>query len=406
MKTFITIFLLGIIAITYILSLPQILNDRSFKQYSDQELRDKALDGGLYAVPKEYKELLEIVDKANNKMTHEKIILGKELFFDKLLSKSEESSCATCHLIKKENKKTTTLLTTLSKPSTNSNCVACHLEEESGTDRQESSVGDNSMPNPKHLNTSTILNSSLAKYLSWSGNTTSLEEHVKNSILQEHKLNLKEEELLLRLSKKNNYLKMFNKAFENEEEPISLINTQKAISAYLRTLLTRSSYDEFIEGDDKAISQKAKRGLANFLNFGCKGCHTGMSIGAQSLQRFPLKKRATIYDLRVNVELYPELKIVDYSFPFENKGSFLGQGETNKFRVPILRNVTKTSPYFHNGSIEKIEEAVDIMAKHQLGIHLTPRQRDDIVAFLKTLEGEIVDYKLNNYYKGEKNENN
>ena len=98
----------------------------------------------------------------------------------------------------------------------------------------------------------------------------------------------------------------------------------------------------------------------------------------------------------------PEVKIIDYSFPFENKGSFLGLGETNRFRVPILRNVTKTSPYFHNGSVEKIEEAVDIMAQHQLGIKISATKRDEIVAFLKTLEGEIVDYKLKEYYEGEK----
>ena len=85
-------------------------------------------------------------------------------------------------------------------------------------------------------------------------------------------------------------------------------------------------------------------------------------------------------------------KIIDTSFPFDNIGGYTGNKSSKPFRVPILRNVTKTSPYFHNGAVFKIREAVDIMAKHQTGKNLTPKQIDEIVEFLKTLEGEVVDY--------------
>ncbi len=149
-----------------------------------------------------------------------------------------------------------------------------------------------------------------------------------------------------------------------------------------------------MEGDNDAISAQAKRGLTNFINHGCKGCHTGMSVGGQSMQRFPIRRFATIHDLRPNFEIYPEFKRIEIDFPFENKGGFLGQDITNKFRVPILRNVTKTSPYFHNGSVAKIREAVAIMGKNQLGINLSNKQIDELVAFLKTLEGDIVDYNI------------
>jgi cytochrome c peroxidase len=121
-------------------------------------------------------------------------------------------------------------------------------------------------------------------------------------------------------------------------------------------------------------------------------------LGGQSIQRFPLREFAQVYDLKLNFEIFPELKRVDSEFPFENSGGYLGKKNEHLFRVPILRNVTKTSPYFHNGAVPKIREAVDIMARHQLGRHLTLSQIDEIVAFLQTLEGDLVDYGI----KGEK----
>lgn len=166
------------------------------------------------------------------------------------------------------------------------------------------------------------------------------------------------------------------------------------IGAYERTLLTYGAYDRFLEGDDSAINEKAKRGMTIFLTKGCKGCHTGMSVGGQSLQKFPLRADARIYDFRPNLEINPDLKITDKKFPFENIGGFLGKGGNQIFRVPILRNITKTAPYFHNGAIKDIEDAVEIMGRHQLGINFTKEEIEEIVEFLKTLEGELVEYKI------------
>ena len=173
---------------------------------------------------------------------------------------------------------------------------------------------------------------------------------------------------------------------------MTFVNIQKAIAVYVKTLLTRGSFDEFLEGDNEAISTLAKQGLANFMNFGCSGCHTGMSVGGQSVQRFPLRQFASIHDLRPNLGSPPDFAIIDDTFPFENKGGYKGRANINFFRVPILRNITKTSPYFHNGSVDKITDAVEIMGKHQVGLNLSNQQIDEIVEFLKTLEGNIVDY--------------
>jgi cytochrome c peroxidase len=197
-------------------------------------------------------------------------------------------------------------------------------------------------------------------------------------------------EIEKRLKNSPEYVKKFDKVFGK----ISFENVRKAIGAYERTLLTYGAYDRFLEGDNQAISAKAKRGMTIFLTKGCKGCHTGMSVGGQSLQKFPLRHDARIHDFRPNLEINPNLKIIDKKFPFENRGGFLGKDGNQIFRVPILRNITKTAPYFHNGAIKDIEEAVEIMGRHQLGINFTKEEIEEIVEFLKTLEGELVEYKI------------
>ena len=369
MNTLVQSIILAFIFISILLSLPSILKDRDFKKYSDEQLRAIAIAKGLKAIPNTYEELLEISDSKDNPINKEKIALGKELFFNPNLSLNKNTSCATCHSIRKNE---TTSKEEKELMDTN-NCVRCHLKDESGTDRLSSSIGDGNSLNPHHLNTMTILNSSLAKFLTWSGEVRTLKEHIKQSIQAPYKLNMNKEEI--------------GKRFDKDYEEI--INS---LEVYIKTLLTRSSFDRFLEGDNYAINANAKQGLVNFMNFGCSGCHTGMSVGGQSVQRFPLRNFAGIHDLRPNLGPPPEFKIIDNTFPFENKGEYMGRAGTSFFRVPILRNVTKTSPYFHNGSVDKIRKAVEIMGRHQLGINLTNVQIDDIVAFLKTLEGDIVDY--------------
>ena len=370
-----------ILTVIVILLLPYMLPNRKFKNYSDKQLREAALSKGLRSIPKSYESLLKIKDNSKF-LTSKNIALGKELFFDTNLSYHKNVSCATCHLISKNQTKASKPIIALasSKDDNKTNCVLCHLRDESGVDRLQTSLGDNGVKNPLHLNTMTILNSSLAKYLTWSAKYKSLSEVIEESITSHFKMNLKADILKQRLKNNKKYVKGDIRDLED---------VKIAISAYVRTLLTRGSFDRFLDGDDNAISQEAKRGLANFINFGCKGCHTGMSVGGQVIERFPLKDFVTIKTLGYDA---PLLSTGNF-FPFENRGGFLGKENKHLFRVPILRNVTKTSPYFHNGSVPKIEEAVAIMGKYQLGLKLTDTQIDEIVAFLKTLEGDIVEYK-------------
>lgn len=397
MKSFLQVIIVAFIFISFLLSLPNLTKERNFKTYKDEQLRATAQSKGLKPIPNTYEELLKIANDENNPLNHEKIALGKELFFDTKLSLDDTISCSTCHMISKnQNEKKVILNAITSKKQPNdmknaNNCVVCHLSDESGTDRLSTAIGYKGATNPYHLNTMTILNSSLAKQFTWSGEVKTLEEQISNSIQAPHKMNIKEDELIKKLLEDEKYINSFNTVFK-EENSLSFINIQKAIAVYIKTLLTRSSFDEFLEGDNSAISATAKRGLVNFMNFGCSGCHTGMSVGGQSVQRFPLRHFAGIHDLRPNLGSPPDFEIIDDTFPFENKGGYKGRANTQFFRVPILRNVTKTSPYFHNGSVDKIREAVEIMGRHQVGLNLSNQQIDEIVEFLKTLEGNIVDY--------------
>jgi cytochrome c peroxidase len=364
--------------------------------YSDEKLRELALSKGLKPVPSSYEELLKLVDDVKNPMTQQKIALGSELFFDTNLSKNRKTSCATCHSFDKDIQNRGALLSTLmTKNPEITNCAACHLRDQSGVDRFTFAEGDSGTQHPRRLNTQTILNTSFAKYFTWSGEVQSIQEQSANSFQAHHKMNLTPKEVEERIKENPKYAARFDEVFK---DGISFENTTKAIEIYVKTLTTRGAYDRYLEGDNSAISHEAKRGLANFIGFGCKGCHNDISLGGQSIQRFPLREFAQVYDLKLNFEIFPELKRVDSEFPFENSGGYLGKKNEHLFRVPILRNVTKTSPYFHNGAVPKIREAVDIMARHQLGRHLTLSQIDEIVAFLQTLEGDLVDYGI----KGEK----
>ena len=206
MKSFLQVVVIAFLFISFLLSLPNITKERNFKTYTDEQLRKTATAKGLKAVPKSYEELLQIANKEDNPLTYEKISLGKELFFDTKLSKDNTISCATCHMISKNvDEKKVILNAITSKKEPNdikdaNNCVICHLSDESGTDRLSTAIGYKGATNPHHLNTMTILNSSLAKYFTWDGEVKSLEKQISNSIQSIHKMNINEDELIKKLT--------------------------------------------------------------------------------------------------------------------------------------------------------------------------------------------------------------
>lgn len=399
MKFFVYVFIFIILLLS---SVSFLLPTKEKQKFDDEALRAAALSRNMSSTPSTYGDLLKLVDTPQNRMSKEKIDLGRDLYHEKMLSKDKDISCATCHVLSKNLKDKDIYLKALSsKTNAKTDCVVCHLSDQSGTDRFETAVGHGGAQNPFHLNTLTTLNVALAKFQTWDGSVKSVEEQVGLSIQDPTQMNLSVAEVEKRLLADAKYVKKFKLAFDK----VSFENVEKAIGAYLKTLVTRSDYDRFLDGDNDAMNKKAKKGLANFLNFGCKGCHTGVTVGGQSIQKFPLRDYNSIVDVtnsfneeekgREVSDFYFNAKMY-HPFPFENKGGFMGKEGERLFRVPMLRNVTKTSPYFHNGAVAKIREAVFLMGKHQLGMHLTNRQIDEIVEFLKSLEGDVVDYKVVN----------
>jgi len=351
---------IALAVVALIISLPSLLPEKKIPHYEDTVLREMALSRNIVPVPKEKGELQKVVDNPDNPMTAEKIALGKRLFFDPILSKDQTINCASCHIL-----------------------------EQGGDDNLPTAIGYHGRANPRHLNSPTVLNAALAKSQFWDGRAKDVEEQAGGPIQAPFEMNMTPQEVVARLNADPGYVAAFEQVFHT---PISFENVRKAIGAYERTLLTRGAFDNYLEGDDEAISESAKRGLTLFIVKGCKGCHTGMSVGGQSIQKFPVRNDLEEY---IGLLFKPDINLKKSPFPFANTGGFLGRDDNLRFRVPILRNISKTSPYFHNGAIKELKEAVRIMSKYQIGNEFTPEQIDDVVAFLKTLDGEIVDYDSN-----------
>jgi len=182
---------------------------------------------------------------------------------------------------------------------------------------------------------------------------------------------------------------------------LSFDEVTSAIAVYEKTLVTRSRFDDFLDGNESVLTLQEKRGLNLFIDMGCKACHYGVAIGGQKIQKFPLRDYNSIINLTTSFnEKTKGREIKDFSisfklnkiFPFENKGGFLGKDGNKQFRVPILRNISQTAPYFHNGVVKTLREAIKLMSKHQIGVDLEKDQLDALEAFLKSLDGNIVKY--------------
>ncbi len=312
------------------------------EEINNAELRLLATKSGLESVPKNHKELLKKLDTAENKLTNQKINLGRTLFFEPLLSRDETLTCASCHKM-----------------------------NEGGDDNLPTAIGYRGRTNPKHLNSPTVLNAALSKFLFWDGRAKSVEEQASGPMQAHFEMNLTPKELVKRLSKSQMYQNSFKEVFDGN---ITFENVKKSIGAYEKTLLTRGKFDEFLDGNNKAMSEREKIGLEIFIKNGCVKCHYGIALGGQSIEKFPKYKSS--------------------AFPFKNIGNFKGKDGKYLFRVPILRNITKTSPYYHNGEVKKLSTVIQIESEYETDKKLNKKQINSILEFFKTLDGKLVDYGI------------
>lgn len=302
----------------------------------------------LFAQKLDDKELLEEAKSyfkpiSKVKTTKEQaplVNLGKALYLEKQLSGDGKMSCNECHNLKKY-----------------------------GVDNLPTSPGIKGKNGDR--NSPTVYNAAVHIAQFWDGRAKDVEEQALGPILNPIEMALpSEEEAVKRLSAMEKYVQMFKEAFPKEKSPIVYKNIGKAIGAFERTLLTPAPFDKFLKGDLNALSLQQKRGLRTFIDVGCVACHDGIGVGGGQYQKLGLVKEYKTHDLgRYNVTKDEDDKFV--------------------FKVPGLRNIEKTGPYFHDGSIKELREVIRIMARHQLGQELEKNQVDDIHAFLTSLTADL-----------------
>lgn len=291
--------------------------------------------------------LPEFVDHPISPITDEKVQLGKALYFDPILSKNETQSCNTCH---------------------NLNTY--------GVDNKALSPGD-ARGTVGVRNSPSTLNAALHTTQFWDGRAKTLEEQAGKPILNPIEMGIPDEKFAIeRLKKSDKYKKMFAEAFPQDKDPINWDNLTKAIGAFERKLITPSRFDQYMAGDNRALTDKEKKGLQDFIDVGCITCHTGPALGGNSFQKFGVYK-----------EYWKETK----SRTIDAGKADVSKDEAEKymFKVPSLRNITMTSPYFHDGSVKELKEVIRIMGEIQLDKELTSEQVENIAAFFESLKGEI-----------------
>ncbi len=253
-------------------------------------------------------------------------------------------------------------------------CVKCHLPALYGSDGlpQSRGIGDKVVGR----NAPTVLNSAAQFRIHWDGVFATVEEQVGKALLGPGFGNADEATVTARIKAVPGYADLFRKAFPGETDPVTVANVSKAVGAYERTLMTPSRFDEFLAGRVEALSADERRGLGTFLRVGCAECHSGAGVGGDSYRKFGVLD-----------DYWKETR----SNPVD-KGRFeltKKDDDLYSFKVPTLRNVAMTAPYFHDGSVTKLGEAVRVMAAVQLGATLSAQELRDIVTFLESLTGKL-----------------
>jgi cytochrome c peroxidase len=281
---------------------------------------------------------------SDNSLSEDRVELGRMLFFDPRLSASGVISCHTCHNL-----------------------------STGGDDNLPTSVGN--LWKRAKRNAPTVFNAVYNKAQFWDGRAKDLKTQAKGPIRGGVSMANKPEFLVATLKSMPEYRERFARSFPGEADSVSFDNAVSALEAFEATLITPGApFDRFLRGDETALSDQEKRGLALFMDRGCSNCHSGKNLGGQEYYPFGLVKR-------------PDADVL----PPEDKGRYKitkTASDEYVFRAAPLRNVALTAPYFHSGQVWDLKEAVSIMGTAQLGAELTDPEADDITAFLRTLTGQ------------------
>jgi cytochrome c peroxidase len=276
----------------------------------------------------------------DNAVTPAKVELGRTLYYDPRLSKNHDVSCNTCHLLDRH-----------------------------GVDGAPTSTGHRGQRGGR--NSPTVYNAALHIAQFWDGRAADVEEQAKGPVLNPIEMAMPSEEAVIAVLKSiPGYAPLFAAAFPEDEDPITYDNMARAIGAFERKLLTPGPLDAFIAGDDSALSGEQLAGFDVFVSAGCIACHQGAAIGGGLYQKLGAIKAYPTEDL--------------------GRAEITGnEADRQVFKVPSLRNVAKTGPYLHDGSIQQLDDMIRLMGEYQLGISLDGDQVSAIRAFLEALTGSV-----------------
>lgn len=257
----------------------------------------------------------------------------------------------------------------------NNSCNSCHNLETYGVDNKPFSEGD--LGGLGGRNSPTTLNAALHFKQFWDGRAHDVEEQAGGPVLNPVEMNIPSKDFMVkRLKEVDMYKTMFAQAFPEASNPISYENMQMAIGAFERELLTPSRFDQYLKGDKSALTVQEKKGLLSFTYIGCNSCHSGSLLGGMQFQRFGVHK--PYWEATGSEKIDKGLAEVTG----EELDEFL-------FKTPSLRNVTETHPYFHDGSVSELKQAIKIMAEIQLDYKMNANEIENVAAFMEALKGEV-----------------
>ena len=280
----------------------------------------------------------------DNRITPEKIELGKALFFDPRLSASGVFSCNSCHNV-----------------------------GTGGDDNLETSIGHGWQKGPR--NSPTVFNAVFNEAQFWDGRAEDLKAQAKGPIQAGVEMANTPENVVLTLKSMPQYMAWFEGAFPGEADPVTFDNMARAIEAFEATLITPAPFDAYLNGDDQALTLDQKMGLSLFMEKGCVACHNGVNVGGHGYYPFGVIERP-------GADILPE----------NDKGRFAVTQTADDeyvFRASPLRNIAVTAPYFHSGKVWDLEQAVGIMGSSQLGEELNDEEVRLITAFMHSLTGQV-----------------
>jgi len=294
---------------------------------------------------------------ADNPTTAAKVELGKMLFMDPRFSSTGTVSCNSCHNVM-----------------------------EGGDDSRSVSMGVHGKTGGR--NAPTVWNSAFHSVQFWDGRAPLLEDQAKGPVANPIEMGMKDVETAMqRVRTIPGYKAYFDKAFGKNSMTVE--NAAKAVASFERTLITpNSAYDKYVKGNKNAMNKQQIRGMNTFAEVGCTACHSGAAFNG------PTQKLGEGF--YVKFPTFDNKYVSQYKLA-QDKGREEATGKAedrNMFRIPTLRNITDTAPYFHNGAVNDLSEAVRVMAKTQLNRQLAEKEVKDIVAFLGTLTGEYPEITM------------